>query len=404
MQIPRRGRADPDPRDRRCSSAARVAGRAHTPETPQRGRAGRRGAAPRGRRAISHRVVLPGPSADVPQHATRRSRSRTSVTTDADAVVTVHPDNGGTPIVRTLTVPANTVRTFDRATLVERRPAPATDTGRPSRCRPARSWWSRSRPTSSCGRASSRTPRSTSCRARRRPSTDWYFAAGTTVRGVSQWLVLDDPFSADARVDITLRTEHRLAAAARAAGPRRARPLARRHPDPRHAVRQDRVAVEVHAVVGQVVARRRSSSATDVRARPASRRRSARSRPSSRWWFTDGNARRRTRSQWVAVTDLGADRRARRRAGAASATKAIVQPVVLTVPRAASSWVQIGGCARSEQGLPRRARRARGFELTVQSDSERADRRADAQPLQRRKTAVGATTSMGSTAPAARTG
>src|SRR5436190_8663965 len=37
--------------------------------------------------------------------------------------------------------------------------------------------------------------------------TNWYFAAGTTVRGVSQWLVLEDPFAADARVDVTLRTE-----------------------------------------------------------------------------------------------------------------------------------------------------------------------------------------------------
>ena len=38
-------------------------------------------------------------------------------------------------------------------------------------------------------------------------SADWYFAAGTTVRGASQWLVLDDPYSADARVDVTLRTD-----------------------------------------------------------------------------------------------------------------------------------------------------------------------------------------------------
>src|SRR5436190_8331573 len=85
-------------------------------------------------------------------------------------------------------------------------------------------------------------------------STDWYFAAGTTVRGVAQWLVLEDPFAADARVDIVLRTDAGLQELPSLSGldvPGRSRVVIPIHDQ---AVRRDRVSVEVHAVVGQVVA------------------------------------------------------------------------------------------------------------------------------------------------------
>ena len=72
--------------------------------------------------------------------------------------------------------------------------------------------------------------------------------------GVFTRLVLDDPFSADARVDVTLRTDSGLVLLPALQGidvPGRSRVVIAIH---NQAVRQARVAVEVHANVGQVVA------------------------------------------------------------------------------------------------------------------------------------------------------
>jgi len=90
----------------------------------------------------------------------------------------------------------------------------------------------------------------------REPSRNWYFAAGTTVRGAQEWLTLFNPFGDDAIVDITFLTEsgyeapgstHSLVVA------RRSRVTVAVHDQVQ---RRDRVAIAVHARVGRVVAER----------------------------------------------------------------------------------------------------------------------------------------------------
>jgi hypothetical protein len=90
----------------------------------------------------------------------------------------------------------------------------------------------------------------------REPSRNWYFAAGTTVRGAQEWLTLFNPYGDDAIVDVTFLSEsgyqapgstHSLVVA------RRSRVSLAVHDQVQ---RQDRVAIAVHALVGRVVAER----------------------------------------------------------------------------------------------------------------------------------------------------
>src|SRR5207302_2436415 len=82
----------------------------------------------------------------------------------------------------------------------------------------------------------------------------WLFAAGSTPRGVQQWLVIDNPYASDARVDVTLRTSDGVLRPEPIQGLdiyRRSRALVPIH---ELAVRKARVAVEVDATLGSVVA------------------------------------------------------------------------------------------------------------------------------------------------------
>jgi hypothetical protein len=90
--------------------------------------------------------------------------------------------------------------------------------------------------------------------------SDWYFAAGTTGnfiagtsgRPVDDWLVLFNPFGTDARVDVTLRTNEAVPETLESIDvPRQMRVLVPIH---KHAVREPRVGVAVHATSGRVVA------------------------------------------------------------------------------------------------------------------------------------------------------
>jgi hypothetical protein len=318
---------------------------------------------------------------------------------DADAVITVQPDNGATPIVRNVTVPHDTVRTFDRASLTD--VAAPTSGPQPSAGTPLPAGPVIVEPFSpdvvvEAGAETSNELDPVPCADT--ASTDWYFAAGTTVRGVAQWLVLDDPYSTDARVDVTLRTDTGLQQLPALQGidvPGRSRVvLALQDQD----VRQARVAVQVHADVGRVVASQtlqfRPTSgpvglATSIGALA----------PSSQWWFTDGHTVAGA-TQWVAIADLS-QLGAQVAVQAILASKAIVQPVVLSVPTGGVTWVQIGGCARLQANcllVPPNS----GYELQAQAD---ANEPIVAQTLARfgaPKGTLGATTSMGSTV-AART-
>ena len=228
-------------------------------------------------------------------------------------------------------------------------------------------------------------------------ATDWYFAAGTTVRGVSQWLVLDDPFAADARVDVTLRTDSGLQLLPSLSGldvPGRSRVVIPIHDE---AVRQQLVAVEVHAAVGRVVASQ-TLQFRQHRDRRASRRRSARSRPRARGGSpaaTPAQARRR-----VAIADVG-QLDARVNVQAQTGSKAIVRPVEVTVPSGGVSLVRIGGCSATKATC---LGRAAGPASCCWSNPMPTP--IVAQTLSRfegsRKGTAGAATSMGSTAPARR--
>ena len=233
------------------------------------------------------------------------------------------------------------------------------------------------------GRASRPTTRSTVVPCATTASTDWYFAAGTTVRGVSQWLVLDNPFSTDARVDVTLRTDAGCSCCPALQGidvPGRSRVV---DPDPRAGgapgARRGRGA---RRASGRSSPRRRCSSA---RASGTTGRRddARRARAGERWWFTDGEAFAGA-SQWVALTDLGPLDAQVDRAGAASARRRSCSPVSVDGARRRRELGADRRLRARRRRLPRRSRRT----PATSSWSVRragADRGADAQPLRRRR-------------------
>jgi hypothetical protein len=331
--------------------------------------------------AVSTAWYCPGmPSAFPQENQTLTLSNLGSVA--ARAAVTVHPDDGGKPVSSVLTVPHASVFTINRSQL-------ATAAG-PIVVEPFSPDVVVSAGLESDNRLST-VPCATSA------GTDWYFAAGTTVRGVSQWLVLEDPFAADARVDVTLRSDAGLQQLPSLSGldvAGRSRIVIPIHDE---AVRRDRVSVEVHATVGRVVASQilRYSS---ISGPPGVAMSIGAVKPASSWWFTDGDTRAGA-SEIVAIANVGPlDARVNVQAQAGS--KTIVHPVQLTVPSGGVSWVQIAGCTASTPtclAVPDRT----GYVLLVQSDS---DAPIVAQTISRfdgsRDSTIGAATSVGSTVPA----
>jgi hypothetical protein len=301
-----------------------------------------------------------------------------------DAAVTVQPDDqNAAPVTRTVSVPRESVRTFDRASF--------SVAAGPVVVEPFSS-----DVMVSAGLETQDALATVPCA--NTASADWYFAAGTTVRGVSQWLVLDDPFSTEARVDVSLRTDEGLELLPGLQGidvAGRSRVVVRIDQE---AVRQARIAIQVHAELGQVVAAQTlqfgaASGPTGVATSLGALA------PASQWWFTDSRMPPGA-SQYVALTSLGPlDAQVAVQALIGSA--GLVQPVVLKVAADSVSWVQIGGCGRGTPtclGVPANT----GFELVVQSDAHVP---IVAQTLGRFgnvASARGAVTSMGSTDPARR--
>jgi hypothetical protein len=300
----------------------------------------------------------------------------------AAAAVTVHPDDGSPPVSRTLDVPRDSVRTFDRTMLANG----------PLVVEPFSS-----DVVVSAGLETADALATVPCATT--AGTDWYFAAGTTVRGVSQWLVLDDPFAADARVDVTLRTDSGLQLLPSLSGidvPGRSRVVIPIHDE---AVRRERVSVEVHASVGRIVASQTLRFGA-VSGPPGVATSIGAVAPASTWWFAGGDTRDGA-SEMVAIADVG-QLDARVNVQAQAGAKAIVHPVELTVPSGGVSWVQIGGCSDSTPtclDVPSRS----GYVLVVQSD---ADAPIVAQTLSRfdgdGDGTFGAATSTGSTIPSRR--
>jgi len=320
---------------------------------------------------------------------------------DADVVVTVQPDDQAPAIVRSIRVPHDTVSTYSRATLAEVSATPATPaTSRDSaaaKSLPAGPLVVESfspdvvvQAGAESGSALDLVPCADAA------SADWYFSAGTTVRGVSQWLVLDDPYSADARVDVTLRTDTGLQQLSGLQGidvPGRSRVVIAMHDQ---AVRQPRVAVQVHASVGRVVASQTLQFAAASGPTGMTSTLGALA-PASQWWFSDGQVLAGA-SQWVAITNMS-EADANVDVLALIGSKAIVNPVVLTVAPGMVSWVQIGGCARLQRGCLQVPANS-DFALEAQSDKGVPIVAQTLSRYGRSKTALGATTSTGGVVPA----
>jgi hypothetical protein len=313
-----------------------------------------------------------------------------------DAVVTIEPDDGSDAVQRTISVPGHSVRSFDRATLAQRGDggAPSSDAARlPSGPLVVE-------PLShdvvvQQGLESSAALDLMNCATTTSP--DWYFAAGTTVRGVSQWLVLDNPLSSDARVDVEVRTDTGLRILPDLQGvdvPGRARVVIPIHDE---AVRQERVAVTVHAEVGQVVAAQTLQFAS-ASGTPGVASTLGALAPAKRWWFTDGRSVPDA-LQRVAITNLGPlDTQAIVQALIGSA--GIVSPVSITVPSNGVSWVRVGNCDEGAKDCLR-VPDNRGYELIV-SDAQTS---VVAQTFSRFGAgtgSLGATTSTGATVPGPR--
>jgi hypothetical protein len=313
----------------------------------------------------------------------------------AEAVVTIDPDDGSTSPRRTITVPGHSLRSFNRATLVDvtEDAAPTDETRLPSGPLVVE-------PMSpdvvvQQGLESESALDVMTCATT--TSADWYFAAGTTVRGVKQWLVLDNPLSTDARVDVEVRSEVGLRLLPNLQGidvPGRSRVVVRVHEE---AIRNERVAVAVHAELGRVVASQTMQFEAES-GPPGVASTVGTLAPAERWWFTDGRAVPDA-VQRVAIANLGPiDTQAIVQALIGSA--GIVAPVSMTVPANGVSWVQVGNC---EQGVDDclRVPDDRAYELVV-SDSQTP---VVAQTFSRFGAgtgSLGATTSTGSTEPGRR--
>jgi Family of unknown function (DUF5719) len=173
-------------------------------------------------------------------------------------------------------------------------------------------------------------------------SPHWYFAAGTTPRGVQQWLVIDNPYASDAKVDVTLRTSSGVRRPDALQGldiARRSREVIAIHDI---AVREDRVAVEVDTEVGSVVA-----AQTLVYTRAAGTPGVALSIGSpvaaSEWTFA-GAVVERGSSARVAIANVGGDDAQVTVQATPESTKQVLVPTSLTVAQDDVAWVQLGQC------------------------------------------------------------
>ena len=173
-------------------------------------------------------------------------------------------------------------------------------------------------------------------------ATHWHFAAGTTRRGVEQWLVLSNPFATDARVDVTFRTDGGVRRPERLQGLdllRRTRVVVPVHS---YAVRAARVAVEVDASFGRVVAAQTtvftpnagSTGVASTLGAPVA---------AGHWWFAGVGLTEGTES-WVALASTGeADTKVT--VQGLPSGGAPVAPVTVGLGRDEVVWVRLGRCS-----------------------------------------------------------
>jgi hypothetical protein len=175
-------------------------------------------------------------------------------------------------------------------------------------------------------------------------STRWYFAAGTTLRGVRQSLVIVNPYASDARVDLVVRT----GTGRRTSNRLQSIDIARRTrvvvPLEAFAVREEQVGVEVVAPMGSVVASEVLQFTSEVRptgvawtvGSPAT---------ADAWSFAGGTIQANARTG-VAITNHALEPAAVDIAVRTGPDDAIA-PTTIDVAPDAVTWVQIGGCAEN---------------------------------------------------------
>ena len=168
------------------------------------------------------------------------------------------------------------------------------------------------------------------------------------------------------------------------------------------AVRQERVALAVHAAVGRVVASETMQFAS-ASGPPGVASTVGALAPAKRWWFTDGRSVADA-DERVAISNLGPiDTQVIAQALITSTgigSAGIVAPVSITVPANGVSWVQVGNCGQKAKDCLR-VPDNRAYDLIV-SDAQVP---VVAQTLSRFGAgtgSLGATTSTGTTVPARR--
>jgi Family of unknown function (DUF5719) len=197
-----------------------------------------------------------------------------------------------------------------------------------------------------------------------RTSQHWYFAAGTTPRGVQQWVVIDNPYASDAKVDVTLRTSSGVRRPDALQGldiARRSRAVIAIHDI---AVRLDRVAVAIDAEIGSVVAAQ-TLVYTAAAGTPGVAVSLGSPTAATNWTFAGGVAQPGSPA-WVAIANVGgADAQVDVRATGESSTRALA-PTTLTVAEDDVTWVQLGQCAAAKTcvAIPD----GRRYSLDVQSE------------------------------------
>jgi len=171
--------------------------------------------------------------------------------------------------------------------------------------------------------------------------TRQFFAAGSTTRGVHQSVVVENPYASDAKINVTLRTSAGVIQPDAYQGydiSRRSRIVI---PVDTVAVRQDRVAVEVDATTGSIVATQTLQYTADAGVPGVTVALGAAS-PSDHWTFPANFVLAGT-TTWVAITNVGGDD-ALVDVQAAPDKNVTVAPAAITVAQDAVTWLQVGHC------------------------------------------------------------
>ena len=200
-----------------------------------------------------------------------------------------------------------------------------------------------------------------------RSAAHWYFGAGSTPRGVQQWLVIDNPYASDAKVNVTLRTSTGVLRPDALQGMdvmRRSRSVIPIHES---AVRKDRVAVEVSVDLGSVVAAQTLVYSAVV-GTPGVALSLGVPAAGTEWTFAGATAQPNS-SAWVAIANVGADdAQVEVQATAESSKTTVLAPASVTVAQDNVVWVRLGQCAGATEkaciAIPNGVR----YGLNVRSD------------------------------------